>query len=264
MANPFPGMNPYLERSWGDVHASLIIYARDQLNARLPGDLRARAEERVYLETPEGPGGYRRPDVRVIEEGWRRGPRDGGVAVLEPEVAEPLIFHNVTDPIVETYLKIIDVNARGRVVTGIEILSLTNKLPGDGRRAYLKKQGELKDAGVHSVEIDLLREGESPLAIPLERLPIERRAPYRACVHRTGVKDQFEVYPFPLRQRLPAIRIPLREGDADVPLDLQTLIDQAYQNAGYDAIDYTVDADPPLGGEDAGWADTLLRAKGLR
>ena len=67
MANPFPGMNLYLERHWGDVRASLIVYARDQLNARLSDDLRARAEERVYLETPEGPGGYRRPDVRVIE-----------------------------------------------------------------------------------------------------------------------------------------------------------------------------------------------------
>jgi hypothetical protein len=264
MANPFPGMNPYLERPWGDVHARLIIYASDQLNARLPGDLRARAEERVYLETPEGPGGYRRPDVRIIEEGWERGPRGGSVGVLEPEVAEPLIFHSVTDPIIETYLKIIDVNARGRVVTGIEILSLTNKLPGDGRRAYLKKQRELKEAGVHSVEIDLLREGGSPLAIPIERMPPERRTPYRACVHRMGDKDQFEVYPFPLRQKLPAIRIPLREEDADVLLDLQALINQAYDNAGYDAIDYTLDADPPLSGEDAVWADALLREKGLR
>ena len=184
--------------------------------------------------------------------------------MLEPEVAEPLIFHNVTDPIVETYLKIIDVKARGRVVTGIEILSLTNKLPGDGRREYLKKQRELKDAGVHSVEIDLLREGVSPLAIPVESLPPERRAPYRACVHRTGPRDQFEVYTFPLHKRLPAIRIPLREEDADVLLDLQALVDQAYQNAGYDAIDYTVEADPILSGEDAVWADALLRENGLR
>ena len=31
MASPFPGMDPYLEAHWGDIHASLIIYARDQL-----------------------------------------------------------------------------------------------------------------------------------------------------------------------------------------------------------------------------------------
>ena len=44
MPSPFPGMDPYLERFWRDVHAGLIIYARDQLQDELPGDLRARAE----------------------------------------------------------------------------------------------------------------------------------------------------------------------------------------------------------------------------
>jgi len=34
----------------------------------------------------------------------------------------------------------------------------------------------------------------------------------------------------PLRQRLPAIRVPLRETDADVPLDLQALIEQVYRH----------------------------------
>ena len=42
MASPFPGMDPYLEQFWRDVHARLIIYAADQLQGRLPGDLRAR------------------------------------------------------------------------------------------------------------------------------------------------------------------------------------------------------------------------------
>ena len=34
-------MDPYLEQFWGDVHASLIVYIRDQINEQLPGDLRA-------------------------------------------------------------------------------------------------------------------------------------------------------------------------------------------------------------------------------
>ena len=41
MASPFPGMDPYLERFWRDVHARLIIYAADQLQENLPSDLRA-------------------------------------------------------------------------------------------------------------------------------------------------------------------------------------------------------------------------------
>jgi hypothetical protein len=36
MGSPFPGMDPYLEQHWGDVHASLIIDGRDQLQQRLP------------------------------------------------------------------------------------------------------------------------------------------------------------------------------------------------------------------------------------
>lgn len=50
MASPFPGMDPYLEQFWRDVHASLIIYARDQLQTRLPAGLRVRVEERVVVE----------------------------------------------------------------------------------------------------------------------------------------------------------------------------------------------------------------------
>jgi len=54
MPSPFPGMDPYLEQFWRDVHARCIIYAADQLQARLPADLRARVEERVFVEPAFG------------------------------------------------------------------------------------------------------------------------------------------------------------------------------------------------------------------
>lgn len=69
MPSPFPGMDPYLEPHWGDVHQSLITYARDQLNGRLPRPLRARTEERVFVEQGEGEGRSRYPDVRVLDVG---------------------------------------------------------------------------------------------------------------------------------------------------------------------------------------------------
>ena len=68
----------------------------------------------------------------------------------------------------------------------------------------------------------------------------------------------------PLRERLPAVRIPLRQSDDDVPLELQPLIERAYDYGAYDDIDYHRDPEPPLGPEDAAWADQLLRSKGLR
>ena len=68
MPSPFPGMDPYLERHWGDVHTSLVTYARDQLQKFLPRDLRARVEERVVVSGWNRPRSLF-PDVRVIETG---------------------------------------------------------------------------------------------------------------------------------------------------------------------------------------------------
>ena len=39
MPSPFPGMDPYLEQHWGDVHHNLISFAEGWLNERLPRDL---------------------------------------------------------------------------------------------------------------------------------------------------------------------------------------------------------------------------------
>ena len=50
MKSPFPGMDPYLESYWGDVHTSLVTYARDQLRPQLPKDLRVRVEEHVTAQ----------------------------------------------------------------------------------------------------------------------------------------------------------------------------------------------------------------------
>ena len=113
MASPFPGMDPYLERHWGDVHHSLITYARDQLREVLPKDLRARVEERVFVESPEGLMRKIVPGVRVIEMGRRKkqARRVSGVAVAEPFIVE------IDEPVTEGYIEIIDASSGGRVVT---------------------------------------------------------------------------------------------------------------------------------------------------
>jgi hypothetical protein len=59
--------------------------------------------------------------------------------------------------------------------------------------------------------------------------------------------------------------VPLRETDPDVALDIQELVDRSYVNGGYDGyIDYRNDLVPPLFGDDAVWADALLRGIGKR
>src|SRR5216110_2599827 len=107
MPSPFPGMDPYLEGHWRDVHASLVIYARDALQGALPGGLRARVEESVLLETPQGIGDHPLfPDVRVVEYAARRGleTRPGAGSA----VAEPLRVKVAPEPVTEAFLEIID------------------------------------------------------------------------------------------------------------------------------------------------------------
>src|SRR5207249_3313977 len=133
MPSPFPGMDPYLESHWRDVHASLIIYTRDALQDSLPRELRARVERRVVFATP---GGH-------------------------------------------------------------------------------------------------------VLAFPLENLFTSHHTPYMVCVRRATVRSKAEVYPIPLSQKLPTVKVPLRPTDADVPLDLQALVEQCYHKGRYEVdLDY--------------------------
>lgn len=262
MKSPFPGMDPYLEKHWGDVHSSCIIYTRDQLQEFLPSALRARVQERVVVET-EGNGAHSMyPDVRIVAHGKRRttlGRRKGGVAI-----AEPLLIQVDDEPETQTFIEIIDVGSGKRVVTVIEFLSVSNKTPGPGMELYRKKQRELNRGRVNLVEIDLLREGQHVLAVPKERIPVAQRTPYRVCVRRGWRSSALEVYPITLAQRLPTISIPLRMTDKDVPLDLQAILHQCYQRGRYDDIDYSADPEPSLSGKEAAWANRLLRSKRLR
>jgi uncharacterized protein DUF4058 len=56
-----------------------------------------------------------------------------------PAVAEPEIFGVLDEPVTEGYLEIRE-RAGGKVITGIEFLSLANKLGGVGQQKYLEKQ----------------------------------------------------------------------------------------------------------------------------
>jgi hypothetical protein len=257
-------MDPYLEQYWGDIHHTMITYARAAIQKELPGDLVARVDERVFVEPWEGDSRSIVPDERVVERGRGREPRSdvgNGIAV-----AEPLVIHlDESEPVRQGFIEIIDIKSGRKVVTVIEVLSPSNKLSGPGMDLYVKKQRELREGGVSLVEIDLLRRGTRILSAPFERLPDGHKTPYAACARRGWKAFEVEYYRIPLRERLPAIRIPLRQDDRDVALDLQALIDACYDAGRYsDDIDYREEPEPLLGLEDAKWADALLREVGRR
>ncbi|MCA9271379.1 MAG: DUF4058 family protein, partial [Planctomycetales bacterium] len=258
--------DPYLESHWGDIHHRLITYACDLMQPLLPADLRARVEERVYLEGPSGRVRSVYPDVYVVErpDAPSTAPLAGATAGSTLTLAEPMLLQVASEEVTEGFIEIREAGTDGKVITVIEFVSLSNKLPGTGRERYLKKQQECLAAGVNLVEIDLLRAGERVFAYSEDALPRDSRTPYRICTWRAARPDVFAYYPVPLREKLPAIAIPLRATDPDAPLDLQMLLDQAYRNGRYDDLDYSVEPAPPLSGDDAAWADALLRERQLR
>jgi hypothetical protein len=261
--SPFPGMDPYLERDWREVHHALITYARDQLRPKLPPDLRPRIEERVFIEPDDGEIREIYPDVYVVEYPRTPGDQVQTAEAITVAVAEPILVHLDREPSSQGYIEIVDAESGNRVVTVIEFVSPTNKVPGDGQTLYLKKQKEEIAAGASLVEIDLTRTGKRMLAGPTSMLRRSQRATYMACITRAWKKEVAELYPLRLAEPLPVIRIPLRQTDADVTLNLQALIDQCYENAGYDTIDYRLPPVPPLDSDAAAWAEKRLRAKGV-
>jgi hypothetical protein len=263
MKSPFPGMDPYLDKYWHEVHQRLVIYTGDLLQTLLPRPLKARVQERVILELESDTLRDIYPDVYVAE---RPSPVPAvqeaafSAAAIEEK---PLRITLLDETRTEGYIDIVDASSGNRVVTTIEFLSPTNKLPGDDRKQYRRKR-EVKRARANLVEIDLTRTGQWTMAIPRNKVPRSHRTTFRICVWRAGRPGCYDIYRVPLLRRLPPIDIPLRPSDSDVGLDLQPLLDRCYEMGSYDDLDYRVEPDPPLDAEDAKQADEWLRSKGLR
>jgi len=271
--SPFPGMDPYLEAYWPDVHARLCSYVADGIQRQLPPDLRARIDEDVRLETEadeEDLAAFRmrgvRPDVSVTgpEQAAAAGATSTAVAT-EPDVAEPIREPVAAPP--RRFVSIIDVRNGRMLITAIKILSPSNVRPGHYRDAYCRKVNDLRIAGANIVEINLLRSGLRSLigdltGPDLYRLAADRQPTYDVAMSKSWDEHEIDYYPIPIRERLPKIRIPLRPTDtAIVILDLQALIDQVYEGGAYDDIDYSTPLSPPLPREaDQRWVDDVTAA----
>jgi hypothetical protein len=261
-------MDPFLEHHllWPGVHNQLIVYLTRTLNQRIPKHYVARIEERLYVVQPER-AVY--PDV-ILKKRRRRSRADLQPAAQNTAVAlagdPPWEILIEREEVREPYIDIIEVPAQRRVVTTIEILSPANKASGsEGRRQYQAKQEEILAGPVHLLEIDLLRGGSHTVVVPRELILVRGSWDYLVSLSRGGQRHRGEVWAITLKQRLPRIRVPLAGKDPDVIVDLQELLNHAYDDGAYDReIDYRGNPSPPLTGADADWADALLRQAGLR
>src|SRR5437879_6528787 len=113
MANPFPGMNPYLEDAnlWPAFHAGAIACLfQILLPAVLNRPYRLRLQHRSYASE------------------W------------------PQPVHKEQSPLQEDYIEICERNS-DRLVTLIDMVSPANKLTESGRRAYLETRSAARAQG---------------------------------------------------------------------------------------------------------------------
>jgi hypothetical protein len=277
---PFPGMDPYLEAPpiWPDFHDAFAGEIRAELNALLPPPYYARLQARPEIGITLSGERVRRivPDISVMRRQLREAPvvyAAAPAAVLEypRQQATPTIDLRIpSDPMMHRFVEIRDSQRNHKLVTLIEIVSPSNKLPGPDRRAYESKQMEILNSDANLIEIDLLRGGQRLLPYPeLEAAVYDLAPDYLVLLNRSALREgywiDFSLYPVALREMLPCILVPLAGDDPDVLLDLQVGFNRAYRDGPYTRmVDYEADPEPPLRAEDSAWADQLLRASGLR
>ena len=253
-------MNPWLEGFWRDVHASLLVYARDQLNSELPRGLQARVDEKLAVAAEEEKPHEYLPDVAVTESWDRPAGPVLGQAGLAAIAAEPIVVDFGQQ--ILRHLEIVD--SRAHIITAIELLSPSNKEEGEPRLNWKRKWFDYLRGGISLVEVDLLRGGGWTLPDRSLLKPVPPgRVYYHVAVTRPPWLTRHEFYVLPLRQRLPIIRVPLRRTDPDAALDLQLLVDQCYERGRYaDVINYSHLPSPPLPEEEAAWTKEILSAAG--
>lgn len=263
MPSPFPGMDPYLESIWTDVHTRLISTIGNMLAPllapkyitdlgsrivveRLPDDEEYDVDGRVILS-----------DVAVLQAA----PTPAVGTAPAPGITEPPL--RLKTPI-ELPTRVVTLYIREaasmKLVTVIELLSPVNKR-GQGRREYLQKRNEVLHSTAHLVEIDLVRQGR--------RMPFLGQVPdtpYLAVVSRAYARPECEAWPIRLQDPLPVLPVPLLRPDPDVPLDLGEALRLTYDAARYDLrIDYTQPPPPPpLSDEELAWIQAQLEAAGRR
>jgi Protein of unknown function (DUF4058) len=270
MPSPLPGMDPYLEHpsSWPNFHHRLITAVAISLGSQIRPKYRVVVEEAIYQTEGQHSVLVGVPDVVVQSAKFhpQASPLVAAtdvtldrVTVNGMTVAQPILVDlPMPDMIRQGYLEIREV-ITSEVVTVIEVLSPTNKRPGEGRRSYAAKRQTTLASATNLVEIDLLRQWP-----PIVQVPPQFQTHYRILVSASANRPQASLYAFNLQDPIPAFPLPLREEDSEPIVNLQSLLGEIYDQSGYDlVIDYRQPPVPPLQLEDTAWLAEQLRQGGL-
>lgn len=252
MPSPFPGMNPYFEQRavWRGFHTSYLVTLRRALVVSLAPRYRVELEESLHLDY----GGERGGVFAVADAAVGREAVEDAPLANPPETDAP-VTATVSHPVTRRRLKrrVVILDAAGRtVVCVVELLSPSEKRAGKDRERYLAKRARLFDSDTHLIEIDLLRGGQR---MPADDMP---SCAYCVLVSRAGLRPRVGLWPLGVRDRLPAVRVPLVGNDPEPALDLQTALDQVHDIDGYKHTIYEGRPSPQLLPADAAWASALI------
>lgn len=259
MPSPFPGMNPYLEDSlfWSEFHSRLIVELSNVLIPNLRPKYYVGVETRTYTDTGTEELLVGIPDALVLPANPPRlssesKPASGSEVAVKSRPT-PIQLPMPVE-ITERYLEVREAGTN-TVVTVIEVLSPKNKRSGDGRVTYEQKRQRVLGSLSHLVEIDLLRANP-----PMPMMGEIDRSDYRIVVSRSSLRPAADLYGFSVREAIPEFPLPLKPDDAELSVNLQTIVDRVYDLGSYDVrIDYHQSAPPPaFSKSDQQWIDELL------
>ena len=227
---------------------------REAINDQLPDAYDARVDESVNLIhlSPEIIK-LIYPDIAVSRQ--KHAPRSKGTATATMLLEPVTIPHEIYEEVRQSRIEIIHRHDRSLVAV-LEVLSPFNKT-GDGYEQYRVKRTAVLGQYAHLIELDLLVGGKRPkLRDPLPA------GDYFAYVSRADRRFDCDVYAWTVRDRLPAIPIPLKAPDLDITIDLTSPFRITYERGRYArSLSYGKPAPAPLKRADAQWALALSRGK---
>ena len=257
MPSPFPGMDPWLEAPglFPDFHNRYIAVLSAAMNAVLPPPYFAAIGTRVVVHGDAER--FIEPDLDILYP-----PDTHAVTATAVADVRPIIVHVPRDESTEWFVEVRTGDGENELVTAVEVLSASNKQPGGGRRDYLRKQRELIERGVNLLELDFLRGGLHTTAVPIAAVRANvGRFDYHACGRRTERPEDYEIYPILLGEPLPAVGLPLRDGQT-VRIELQAPFARAYDEAAFARrVNYARPPAPPLTPEQAAAVHPFLGAR---
>lgn len=253
MPSPFPGMNPYLERQseWDSFHTLFIGEVVKFLAAKLKSKYLVRSGVRLYVHEPTAKERrfFAQSELSLAE---KQRPKSAKYA-NKLTVAAPK-YRTIPKSAVTEKIRNVEIRDKENrsLVTTIELLSRTNKIPKEDRELFLNKRDELLRSNSHYVEINLLRAGRPlPFNPPIV-------GPYYVAVCRAEDEDRVGTWEWSLRNPIPLIPVPLLKPDPDITLNIKTLLDNIYDECGLEDSIYDLPPDPPLSPKDNAWAKSLI------